>query len=166
MYMFIQYCAIVCLTVLWCTLQVEYDNHSRFHNGKKIGAKANPKGSPVRIFTSVSPRLIELPAEDGYRWGSNGLYINWFVFFCFFCSMYTLILKFLCWHNQFLSILLLLMLNSCYGFDADFAKHVIGLCPKKISTAKSVDPVLQRYDFTILCVPVFLLRAVISCLVV
>ncbi|KAK2709398.1 hypothetical protein QYM36_013156, partial [Artemia franciscana] len=35
-----------------------------------VGKKGRKHGSPVRIFTNVSPSLIPLPAEEGYRFCS------------------------------------------------------------------------------------------------
>ncbi|XP_065560499.1 rRNA N6-adenosine-methyltransferase ZCCHC4-like isoform X2 [Artemia franciscana] len=46
--------------------KINYANHDSFSQGKK-GRK---HGSPVRIFTNVSPSLIPLPAEEGYRFCS------------------------------------------------------------------------------------------------
>ncbi|CAG9773825.1 unnamed protein product [Ceutorhynchus assimilis] len=53
--------------------KVLYDNHSLFQNGPK-GRK---QGSPVRIFTNISPSLIKLPndlykfCQDCNKWVSN-----------------------------------------------------------------------------------------------
>lgn len=41
--------------------KVDYDNHDLFR-----GEKGRKKGSPVRIFTNLSPGLITLPASQGY----------------------------------------------------------------------------------------------------
>ncbi|KAL4227371.1 rRNA N6-adenosine-methyltransferase zcchc4 [Mactra antiquata] len=41
--------------------KVDYDNHDLFR-----GDKGRKKGSPVRIFTNLSPKLIPLPQDDGY----------------------------------------------------------------------------------------------------
>lgn len=43
-------------------LQVDYDNHSLF---KSKGGKRK-KGSPVRIFTNLSPASLPLPSSEGY----------------------------------------------------------------------------------------------------
>ncbi|XP_015272239.1 PREDICTED: zinc finger CCHC domain-containing protein 4 isoform X1 [Gekko japonicus] len=51
--------------------QVDYDNHALYKHGK-----SGRKQSPVRIFTNVSPRLIVLPVEEGYR-------------FCCICQRYV-----------------------------------------------------------------------------
>ncbi|XP_003226171.2 rRNA N6-adenosine-methyltransferase ZCCHC4 [Anolis carolinensis] len=45
--------------------QVDYDNHALYKHGK-----TGRKQSPVRIFTNLSPRLIVLPTEEGYRFCS------------------------------------------------------------------------------------------------
>ncbi|XP_053108235.1 rRNA N6-adenosine-methyltransferase ZCCHC4 isoform X2 [Hemicordylus capensis] len=45
--------------------QVDYDNHALYKHGK-----AGRKQSPVRIFTNLSPHLIVLPVEEGYRFCS------------------------------------------------------------------------------------------------
>ncbi|XP_066488511.1 rRNA N6-adenosine-methyltransferase ZCCHC4 [Tiliqua scincoides] len=45
--------------------QVDYDNHALFKHGK-MGRKQ----SPVRIFTNLSPHLVMLPADEGYRFCS------------------------------------------------------------------------------------------------
>jgi len=42
--------------------KVQYDNHPLFQNS----SKARKQGSPVRIFTNISPSLIKLP-EDAYK---------------------------------------------------------------------------------------------------
>nr|XP_002738407.1 PREDICTED: zinc finger CCHC domain-containing protein 4-like [Saccoglossus kowalevskii] len=41
--------------------KVGYDNHALFQCGKKN------KGTPVRLFTNLSPKTFVLPKEDGYR---------------------------------------------------------------------------------------------------
>ncbi|XP_045216868.2 rRNA N6-adenosine-methyltransferase ZCCHC4-like [Mercenaria mercenaria] len=41
--------------------KVDYDNHDLFR-----GEKGRKKGSPVRIFTNLSPKMIALPASEGY----------------------------------------------------------------------------------------------------
>uniref|UniRef100_UPI00358DDF6F rRNA N6-adenosine-methyltransferase ZCCHC4 isoform X2 n=1 Tax=Myxine glutinosa TaxID=7769 RepID=UPI00358DDF6F len=49
-----------------CTMldyQVDYDNHMKF----KLGITGR-KQSPARIFTNISPSLIPLPTEEGYRY--------------------------------------------------------------------------------------------------
>ncbi|XP_053260164.1 rRNA N6-adenosine-methyltransferase ZCCHC4 isoform X1 [Podarcis raffonei] len=51
--------------------QVDYDNHALYKHGK-----TGRKQSPVRIFTDISPRLIVLPVEEGYR-------------FCSICQRYV-----------------------------------------------------------------------------
>lgn len=45
-------------------LQVDYDNHPHF-KGKNM--KGSKRGSPVRIFTNISPAGLVLPAKEGYR---------------------------------------------------------------------------------------------------
>ncbi|XP_062991266.1 rRNA N6-adenosine-methyltransferase ZCCHC4 [Elgaria multicarinata webbii] len=42
--------------------QVDYDNHALYKHGK-----TGRKQSPVRMFTNLSPQLIALPVEEGYR---------------------------------------------------------------------------------------------------
>ncbi|XP_060102197.1 rRNA N6-adenosine-methyltransferase ZCCHC4 [Heteronotia binoei] len=51
--------------------QVDYDNHALYKHGK-----TGRKQSPVRIFTNLSPHLIVLPVEEGYR-------------FCCICQRYV-----------------------------------------------------------------------------
>ncbi|XP_030419681.1 rRNA N6-adenosine-methyltransferase ZCCHC4 isoform X2 [Gopherus evgoodei] len=51
--------------------QVDYDNHALYKHGK-----TGRKQSPVRIFTNISPSMIVLPVEEGYR-------------FCFVCQRYV-----------------------------------------------------------------------------
>uniref|UniRef100_A0A8C8VL01 Zinc finger CCHC-type containing 4 n=1 Tax=Pelusios castaneus TaxID=367368 RepID=A0A8C8VL01_9SAUR len=51
--------------------QVDYDNHALYKHGK-----TGRKQSPVRIFTNISPRMIVLPVEEGYR-------------FCAVCQRYV-----------------------------------------------------------------------------
>ncbi|XP_077157617.1 rRNA N(6)-adenosine-methyltransferase ZCCHC4 [Paroedura picta] len=51
--------------------QVDYDNHALYKYGK-----TGRKQSPVRIFTNLSPQLIVLPVEEGYR-------------FCCICQRYV-----------------------------------------------------------------------------
>lgn len=43
--------------------QVDYDNHALYKHGK-----TGRRQSPVRIFTNLSPSVIVLPAEEGYRY--------------------------------------------------------------------------------------------------
>ncbi|XP_048732023.2 general transcription and DNA repair factor IIH helicase subunit XPD-like [Ostrea edulis] len=50
--------------------KVDYDNHQLFRGDVK------KYGSPVRIFTNIPPRLITLPAEEGY-------------WFCEVCKRYS-----------------------------------------------------------------------------
>ncbi|XP_024069449.2 rRNA N6-adenosine-methyltransferase ZCCHC4 [Terrapene carolina triunguis] len=45
--------------------QVDYDNHALYKHGK-----TGRKQSPVRIFTNISPSMIVLPVEEGYRFCS------------------------------------------------------------------------------------------------
>ncbi|XP_063778037.1 rRNA N6-adenosine-methyltransferase ZCCHC4 isoform X2 [Pseudophryne corroboree] len=45
--------------------QVDYFNHTMYKHGK-----TGRKQSPVRIFTSISPENIVLPASEGYRYCS------------------------------------------------------------------------------------------------
>lgn len=47
--------------------QVNYTNHRTYHSGEK-GLK---HGSPVRIFTNVPLDLLQLPANEGYKWCSE-----------------------------------------------------------------------------------------------
>uniref|UniRef100_A0A3Q3AXK3 rRNA N(6)-adenosine-methyltransferase ZCCHC4 n=1 Tax=Kryptolebias marmoratus TaxID=37003 RepID=A0A3Q3AXK3_KRYMA len=51
--------------------QVDYDNHPLYKHGKK-----GRRQSPVRVFTNISPKLIVLPKEEGYR-------------FCSICERYV-----------------------------------------------------------------------------
>ena len=49
--------------------KVDYDNHALFNlSDSTEGSKGRKHGSPVRIFTNIKPSLIELPAEDGYKY--------------------------------------------------------------------------------------------------
>ncbi|KAK3607860.1 hypothetical protein CHS0354_038289 [Potamilus streckersoni] len=41
--------------------KVDYDNHLLF-----TGAKGKKKGSPVRIFCNLSPKMVKLPKKEGY----------------------------------------------------------------------------------------------------
>ena len=43
--------------------KVEYDNHRKF----KDAGKGETRGSPVRIFTNVTPSSVPHPADEGYR---------------------------------------------------------------------------------------------------
>nr|XP_012222763.1 PREDICTED: zinc finger CCHC domain-containing protein 4 [Linepithema humile] len=43
--------------------KVDYDNHPLFMSNKQ----SKKQGSPVRIFTNISLKLLELPASDGYK---------------------------------------------------------------------------------------------------
>uniref|UniRef100_K7GBA5 Zinc finger CCHC-type containing 4 n=3 Tax=Pelodiscus sinensis TaxID=13735 RepID=K7GBA5_PELSI len=45
--------------------QVDYDNHALYKHGR-----TGRKQSPVRIFTNISPSMIVLPVEEGYRFCS------------------------------------------------------------------------------------------------
>ncbi|KAJ6659412.1 hypothetical protein lerEdw1_019144 [Lerista edwardsae] len=78
--------------------QVDYDNHALYKHGK-MGRKQ----SPVRIFTNLSPHLVMLPVEEGYR-------------FCSLCQRYVSL------NNQHCEIC-----NSCtskLGFTAVFVVTV------------------------------------------
>ncbi|KAK3912785.1 rRNA N6-adenosine-methyltransferase ZCCHC4 [Frankliniella fusca] len=63
-----------CPTLVMLDYKVDYDNHPLFQQGHK-GRKY---GSPVRIFTNISPSKLPLPKEEGYyfcdiceRWVSS-----------------------------------------------------------------------------------------------
>lgn len=43
--------------------KVDYENHPLF----VTGSRGRKHGSPVRIFTNISLKLLELPLEDGYK---------------------------------------------------------------------------------------------------
>ncbi|RLU20468.1 hypothetical protein DMN91_007078 [Ooceraea biroi] len=43
--------------------KVDYDNHPLFVSGEQ----GKQRGSPVRIFTNIPLKLLELPASDGYK---------------------------------------------------------------------------------------------------
>ncbi|XP_006630118.2 rRNA N6-adenosine-methyltransferase ZCCHC4 [Lepisosteus oculatus] len=51
--------------------QVDYDNHPLYKHGK-----TGRRQSPVRMFTNLCPKLMALPAEEGYR-------------FCSLCQRYV-----------------------------------------------------------------------------
>lgn len=51
--------------------QVDYDNHALYKHGK-----TGRRQSPVRIFTNLTPNMIVLPEEEGYR-------------FCTVCQRYV-----------------------------------------------------------------------------
>ncbi|NXW02062.1 ZCHC4 protein, partial [Fregetta grallaria] len=51
--------------------QVDYDNHALYKHGK-----TGRRQSPVRIFTNLTPSMIVLPVEEGYR-------------FCTICQRYV-----------------------------------------------------------------------------
>ncbi|XP_025926903.1 zinc finger CCHC domain-containing protein 4 isoform X3 [Apteryx rowi] len=51
--------------------QVDYDNHALYKHGK-----TGRRQSPVRIFTNITPSMIVLPVEEGYR-------------FCTICQRYV-----------------------------------------------------------------------------
>ncbi|XP_042326266.1 rRNA N6-adenosine-methyltransferase ZCCHC4 isoform X2 [Sceloporus undulatus] len=80
--------------------QVDYDNHALYKHGK-----TGRKQSPVRIFTNLSPHLIALPAEEGYR-------------FCSVCQRYVSL------DNQHCEIC-----NSCTSKDGRRWTHCY-LCKK------------------------------------
>ncbi|XP_061440420.1 rRNA N6-adenosine-methyltransferase ZCCHC4 isoform X2 [Rhineura floridana] len=80
--------------------QVDYDNHALYKHGK-----TGRKQSPVRILTNVSPHLIVLPVEEGYR-------------FCSICQRYVSL------NNQHCEIC-----NSCTSKDGRRWTHC-SLCEK------------------------------------
>ncbi|XP_054028294.1 rRNA N6-adenosine-methyltransferase ZCCHC4 [Dryobates pubescens] len=80
--------------------QVDYDNHALYKHGK-----TGRRQSPVRIFTNLTPRVIVLPAEEGYR-------------FCSICQRYVSS------GNQHCEIC-----NSCTSKDGRQWKHCF-LCKK------------------------------------
>ncbi|NWS93960.1 ZCHC4 protein, partial [Mionectes macconnelli] len=80
--------------------QVDYDNHALYKHGK-----TGRRQSPVRIFTNLTPSMIVLPAEEGYR-------------FCTFCQRYVSS------GNQHCEIC-----NSCTSKDGRRWKHCV-LCKK------------------------------------
>ncbi|KAK2521395.1 Zcchc4 [Columba guinea] len=43
-------------------ITVDYDNHALYKHGK-----TGRRQSPVRIFTNITPSMIVLPVEEGYR---------------------------------------------------------------------------------------------------
>lgn len=47
--------------------KVDYDNHPLFVPPSEARGGARRRGTPVRIFTNIPLRLLELPASDGYR---------------------------------------------------------------------------------------------------
>ncbi|XP_014746964.1 PREDICTED: zinc finger CCHC domain-containing protein 4 [Sturnus vulgaris] len=80
--------------------QVDYDNHALYKHGK-----TGRRQSPVRIFTNLTPSMIVLPEEEGYR-------------FCTVCQRYVSS------GNQHCEIC-----NSCTSKDGRRWKHCI-LCKK------------------------------------
>lgn len=50
-----------CPTFTMLDYKVDYDNHSLF-----TGNKGRKQGSPVRLFTNISPAGVVLPSEEGY----------------------------------------------------------------------------------------------------
>nr|XP_048704651.1 rRNA N6-adenosine-methyltransferase ZCCHC4 isoform X3 [Caretta caretta] len=80
--------------------EVDYDNHALYKHGK-----TGRKQSPVRIFTNISPSMIVLPVEEGYR-------------FCSVCQRYVSS------GNQHCEIC-----NSCTSKDGRRWKHCF-LCKK------------------------------------
>ncbi|XP_048797971.1 rRNA N6-adenosine-methyltransferase ZCCHC4 isoform X1 [Lagopus muta] len=80
--------------------QVDYDNHALYKHGK-----TGRRQSPVRIFTNLSPGVIVLPAEEGYR-------------FCAICQRYVSS------GNHHCEIC-----NSCTSKDGRRWKHCV-LCKK------------------------------------
>ncbi|KAM9286668.1 rRNA N(6)-adenosine-methyltransferase ZCCHC4 isoform 2-T2 [Cariama cristata] len=80
--------------------QVDYDNHALYKHGK-----TGRKQSPVRIFTNLTPSMIVLPVEEGYR-------------FCAICQRYVSS------GNQHCDIC-----NSCTSKDGRRWKHCV-LCKK------------------------------------
>nr|XP_041571614.1 rRNA N6-adenosine-methyltransferase ZCCHC4 isoform X2 [Taeniopygia guttata] len=80
--------------------QVDYDNHALYKHGK-----TGRRQSPVRIFTNLTPSMIVLPEEEGYR-------------FCTVCQRYVSS------GNQHCEIC-----NSCTSKDGRPWKHCV-LCKK------------------------------------
>ncbi|KAF1471212.1 Zinc finger CCHC domain-containing protein 4, partial [Eudyptula minor novaehollandiae] len=80
--------------------QVDYDNHALYKHGK-----TGRRQSPVRIFTNLTPSMIVLPVEEGYR-------------FCAVCQRYVSS------GNQHCEIC-----NSCTSKDGRRWKHCV-LCKK------------------------------------
>ncbi|XP_057880930.1 rRNA N6-adenosine-methyltransferase ZCCHC4 isoform X1 [Melospiza georgiana] len=80
--------------------QVDYDNHALYKHGK-----TGRRQSPVRIFTNLTPSVIVLPEEEGYR-------------FCTVCQRYVSS------GNQHCEIC-----NSCTSKDGRRWKHCV-LCKK------------------------------------
>ncbi|XP_068870419.1 rRNA N6-adenosine-methyltransferase ZCCHC4 isoform X2 [Aphelocoma coerulescens] len=80
--------------------QVDYDNHALYKHGK-----TGRRQSPVRIFTNLTPNMIVLPEEEGYR-------------FCTVCQRYVSS------GNQHCEIC-----NSCTSKDGRRWKHCV-LCKK------------------------------------
>ncbi|XP_074722030.1 rRNA N(6)-adenosine-methyltransferase ZCCHC4 isoform X2 [Strix uralensis] len=80
--------------------QVDYDNHALYKYGK-----TGRRQSPVRIFTNLTPSMIVLPVEEGYR-------------FCAICQRYVSS------GNQHCEIC-----NSCTSKDGRRWKHCV-LCKK------------------------------------
>nr|XP_013815568.1 PREDICTED: zinc finger CCHC domain-containing protein 4 isoform X3 [Apteryx mantelli mantelli] len=80
--------------------QVDYDNHALYKHGK-----TGRRQSPVRIFTNITPSMIVLPVEEGYR-------------FCTICQRYVSS------GNQHCEIC-----NSCTSKDGRRWKHC-ALCNK------------------------------------
>ncbi|XP_075355980.1 rRNA N(6)-adenosine-methyltransferase ZCCHC4 [Mycteria americana] len=80
--------------------QVDYDNHALYKHGK-----TGRRQSPVRIFTNLTPSMIVLPVEEGYR-------------FCAICQRYVSS------GNQHCEIC-----DSCTSKDGRRWKHCV-LCKK------------------------------------
>uniref|UniRef100_A0A8B9YY77 Zinc finger CCHC-type containing 4 n=1 Tax=Buteo japonicus TaxID=224669 RepID=A0A8B9YY77_9AVES len=80
--------------------QVDYDNHALYKHGR-----TGRRQSPVRIFTNLTPSMIVLPVEEGYR-------------FCTICQRYVSS------GNQHCEIC-----NSCTSKDGRRWKHCV-LCKK------------------------------------
>ncbi|EMP37381.1 Zinc finger CCHC domain-containing protein 4 [Chelonia mydas] len=78
--------------------QVDYDNHALYKHGK-----TGRKQSPVRIFTNISPSMIVLPVEEGYR-------------FCSVCQRYVSL------GNQHCEIC-----NSCTSKGAQYVRLSVDL---------------------------------------
>jgi len=48
-----------------CDYRINYTNHLRYTN---VGKQSRFCGSPVRLFTNVPLRLLQLPPEEGYKY--------------------------------------------------------------------------------------------------
>uniref|UniRef100_A0A8C4NB31 Zinc finger, CCHC domain containing 4 n=1 Tax=Eptatretus burgeri TaxID=7764 RepID=A0A8C4NB31_EPTBU len=59
------------IKVCFFFFQVDYDNHVKY----KLGLTGR-KRSPARIFTNISPSLIPLPTEEGYRLVGTAVHAN------------------------------------------------------------------------------------------